>query len=175
MTHYDLCKLTAEWALKKSTIVLWEYQSYATDEFPDVLAFKNGYTTLFEIKMSKQDFDTDRDKKCRIEKKIKYIPGLYRKANQPLLLKWKKELQEFCQEAPHLGRKRYYVCPSGLIQPEEIESGWGLYWNKGNRFYLKKESKSFKCNIYDEIRILEHAFRKYYCGDGFNILVNSYK
>ena len=43
ITHFDLCKKTAEWQLPKSKIVLFEYQSYATDEFPDVLCFKDGY------------------------------------------------------------------------------------------------------------------------------------
>jgi hypothetical protein len=32
-----------------------------------------------------------------------------------------------------------------------------------------------KDNIYQEIAILSHAFRKYACGDAHNVLINRYK
>jgi len=59
ITHYDLCKKTAERFLKLSWVVLYEYQSYATNEFPDVITFKNGMTFLYEIKVNRQDFLND--------------------------------------------------------------------------------------------------------------------
>lgn len=177
MTHYELCKLAAEWQLKKSMVVLYEYQSYATGEFPDVLCFKNGYTRLYEIKVARQDFLKDSHKACRIKTRIKYFPqASWNKIGLLAGIDWKQYgLQEFYQEYPHLGRQRWYVCPSGLIAPEEIGNGWGLYWFKNGKFYEKKKSKSFKCNIYDELRILEHALRKYACEDNCNVLINKYR
>ena len=79
INHYELCKITAEWILKKSKVVLYEYQSFATGEFPDVLSFQNGFTKLFEIKMDKQDFKKDQAKDCRISYKIKYFPTYTKK------------------------------------------------------------------------------------------------
>lgn len=178
ISHYDLCKKTAEKFLRDSWIVLYEYQSYATDEFPDVLRFKNGCTWLYEIKVSKQDFKNDSKKECRREKRIKYNPMfIYNHRQQKIKgVNWKEiGMNEFISEAPHLGRRRYYVCPSGLIQPDEVENGWGLYWFTGKNFTLKKESGMFKANIYDEMKILEHAFRKYADGVTDNILVHKYK
>lgn len=179
ITHYELCKLTAEKFLRESKIVLYEYQSFATGEFPDVLRFKNGYSWLYEIKVSKEDFKKDGCKQCRIEKKIKYFPQLNRNNIKQVTgiswEKWKPEIKDLYVEYPHLGRERFYVCPTGLIQPEEIKNGFGLYWFDGSKFRKKKDSKKFKANIYEEMRILEHSFRKYACGDGDNILINRYK
>lgn len=177
ISHYNLCKLTAEKFIKESKIVVYEYQSFATGEFPDVLRFKGGYTFLYEIKVSKQDFLKDSAKECRIEKRIKYFPSFTRnRIGKINSIKWKEfGMEEFITQKPHLGRERFYVCPEGLILPEEISNGWGLYWYNGKTFRKKKDSKKFKANIYDEMRILEHAFRKYACGDGDNILINKYK
>lgn len=177
ISHYDLCKITAEKFLRESKIVLYEYQSFATGEFPDVLRFKGGYTWLYEIKISKQDFLKDEAKDCRIQTRIKYFPSFTRNRWDKINgIKWKEfGMEEFITQKPHLGRERFYVCPEKLIMPEEIKNGFGLYWYNGKTLRKKKDSKKFKANIYDEQRILEHAFRKYACGDGDNILVNKYK
>lgn len=178
ISHFDLCKLTAEKFLKQSKIILYEYQSVAVNEFPDVLRFKNGNTFLYEIKVTKQDFKKDAQKECRQEKKIKFFPE-YRWDKKNIVIKTKftqkYDIREFIIEKPHLGNERYYVCPSGLIQPDEIQNGWGLYWYNGKTLRMKKESKSFRANKHAELRILEHAFRKYYSGNGNNILVNGYE
>jgi len=177
ISHYDLCQATANRFIKESKIVLFEYQSFATDEYPDVLCFKNSITTLFEIKVNYQDFKKDSLKDCRAKYRLKYFPEIKKrnKFSDKIILHWRQHgLSEFIQQAPHLGRRRYYVCPEGLIQKDEIDNGWGLYWYDG-KFRKKKESSVFRPNMYEEMRILEHAFRKHACGDGTNILVNKYK
>jgi hypothetical protein len=83
-------------------------------------------------------------------------------------------LQEFIKQAPHLGRQRYYVCPKELIQPEEINNGWGLYWYNG-KFSKKKESKNFKHDMFAEMNIISHAFRKYGNGNSENIIIRKYE
>jgi len=87
---------------------------------------------------------------------------------------WKPQIEEFIKQQPHLGRKRYYVCPKNLIDPDEIKNGFGLYYFTGEKFYLKKKSKSFKCDIYSELKLLSHAFRKYAHEGEKNILINRY-
>lgn len=171
ISHYDLCKITAQRFLKESDIVLFEYQSFATGEFPDVLCFKNAFTKLFEIKVSRSDFLADAIKDSR--RKWKPKVGLYGNAGSLDLIAKAPEL--YYIEAPHLGLQRYYVCPSGIIKPDEVPDAWGLYWYSGGRFYQKKKSGKFRRNIHEEISILSHAFRKYHNGNGDNILVKDYK
>lgn len=65
ISHFDLCKKTAEWVAKKAKIAVYDYQSYATDEFPDCLSFDGSHSTLYEIKISRSDFLSDKKKDCR--------------------------------------------------------------------------------------------------------------
>jgi len=180
MNHYELSKKTAEWQLKKWHIVIYEYQhTTGGSEYPDVLCYKNGYTELFEIKVDRQDFKKDSGKECRNEYIIKYHPSYkYKRDKLHKILyesaQWKPTVKELIKEHPHLGRRRYYVCPKDLIKPEEIKNGFGLYYFTGKGFRKKKESKQFKSNIYEELSILSHAFRKHASGNGHNVLVNTY-
>ncbi len=179
MTHYELCKKTAEKFLKDSKIVLFEYQTVIMSEFPDVLCFKGwiggGGTTLYEIKVDHHDFKKDSNKECRIEYKVKYFPRIhqYEKKIRKFIF-GNPNLKELIIEKPHLGRFRYYVCPWGLINPDEVKNGWGLYYFKNNKFYKKKDSKTFKNNIYDEMNLIIHAFRKYSSESTPNVLINRY-
>lgn len=64
-SHNDLCAFTANHFIKSNKIVLYNYQSYASFEFPDVLAFGNNISTLYEIKTSHSDFLADSKKEVR--------------------------------------------------------------------------------------------------------------
>lgn len=163
MTHYELCKKTAERFIKKAHIALYEY-SGVTLEQPDVLLFNGHLSTIFEIKMSRSDFKADAKKDCRTKWKPK---GYWTWRKHPELEKFDMEYKQYRPEmyyieAPHLGLYRYYVCPSGLIKKEEIPEGWGLYWYKNGRYYKKKVSKKFKRNLFQENELLCHALRKVY-------------
>lgn len=182
ISHYDLCKLTAKRFLMESEIVLYEYQSWACGEFPDVLCFNGWVTKLFEIKIDYQDFKKDKLKDCRREIDIKCWPSFrfkyYGKQVKSIIFD-DSRMDELIKEAPHLGRQRYYVCPKDLIQPEET-GDWGLYWYYNNKFYKRKKSKQFKNAIHQEMNILSHAFRKY-ANNGYknisntdNILIKEY-
>jgi len=175
-THYGLCQYTAEKFHKsdKADVTLWEYQSYATYEFPDVILFRDSRTTLYEIKMTKADFKNDAKKECRSKYKVTHWTRINRHSEQlQKLIFGDPRMKEFIQEAPHLGTHRFYVCPWGLIQPEEV-GHWGLYWVKNGRFYRKKHSDVFRRNIYDEMSLLTHAMRKYAAGVHQNILIKPY-
>lgn len=168
ISHYDLCEKTAKRFLSKSDVVLFEYNSFASYEFPDVLCFSGGYTKLFEIKVDYQDFKKDDSKACRSKYKVAYAIQYYfggreayhRNEIKNIIIK-DPRLKEFVVQAPHLGRERFYVCPKDLIKPEEIKNGFGLYWFYKNKFYKKKESKIFRHNMKNENDILVHAFRKF--------------
>jgi hypothetical protein len=177
MTHFELCKVTAEWAVKKGAVAFYEYQSFATYEFPDCLVYDSyGQTTLFEIKVDRTDFLRDTKKECRIktvvkkkevyrwqmllnaekEHKILYHNGV--PFDNYVRDKFPKVLSAEEKEFPHLGKWRYYVCPEGLISPDEV-GAWGLYWYRGGKFYLKRESLVFKNNKLLESKLLIHALR----------------
>lgn len=165
MDHFDLCKITAKWILKKSDVCVFEYQSYQTSEFPDVLSWSGSTTLLFEIKINKQDFLKDFDKDSRQHLRDEQIKISGKKTHRwdSVLNKYVPSYctgrQIFIKQKPHLGRFRYYVCPAELIDPSEVKY-FGLYWYKKNRFYLKKKSEIFRNDIYSEQRILIHALRK---------------
>lgn len=78
-------------------------------EIPDALGFRSDKTILIECKASRADFLSDAKKT------------------------WRKFPKRF------LGHYRYYFCPHGLIQPEEVPDEWGLLWLKENKVYKKKE------------------------------------
>ena len=64
MTHFELCKKTAERFV--SSVALFEVSMTGIPEKPDVLDFNSsGRSTLFEIKMSRSDFLADRKKYSR--------------------------------------------------------------------------------------------------------------
>ena len=163
ITHMELCEKTAKRFIKENDVGVFEYQSYASSEFPDVLLFKDSRSTLFEIKVSRSDFLGDQKKECRIKWRPKGWLSYFKPTDKmkPAFVKWKTENPElYYIERPHLGIYRYYVCPYEMISPEEVPEGWGLYWYKGGRFYHKKSSKKFRRNLFKENAILTHAIRK---------------
>ncbi len=175
MTHRELCEITAKRFIKDAQIALFDYSSFSAGEFPDVLVFHGSKTTLYEIKVDRADFLADRKKESRIKYRVKYWPRIERYRDEIIRFVWgNPHLKEFVQECPHLGIQRFYVCPKGLIKPDEMPTGWGLYWYD-KRFYLKRKSKSFRRDIRSELSILSHAMRKYASGNGENILINTYE
>lgn len=50
--------------------------------------------------------------------------------------------------------KVYYLCPSGLIQPEEVGESVGLLWFNGSRLINKKKAPFHKVLISIKLRIL---------------------
>lgn len=224
MNHKELCLMAAKRFLKDGIIALYEYQSYATSEFPDVLIVGNGWTTLYEIKTSRSDFLADASKVARkkwrskgyveignykrvrecgnfcplpkhdiinlseckkcdyFDRKTKHYNKQYQEVEAVLctydggaIAKWIAENPElYYIEKPHLGDHRYFVCEGEIIKPDEVPEGWGLYWVKGGKFYLKRESNKWRPNVLEERNIVTHAFRRYASGDSTGILVNSY-
>lgn len=182
ISHYDLCLKTAEWSVKKSKITVYDYKSYATGEFPDCLSFNGSQSTLYEIKVGRGDFLSDRKKECRKEHKVKVRRGYYWESDyriSPPELNAKREehyssktITKSYTEYPHMGIRRYYVCPEGLIMPEEV-GNWGLIWFNG-KFSIKKKSEKFRRNLYEENALLVHALRKKLNGESVNVIAKGW-
>lgn len=176
MTHFDLCKATAERFMRDGWLALWEYQSFASWEFPDVLVFGSGKTTLYEIKISRADFLADAKKDARKKWKPK-VDMHYRKEwlGKKEVIEWVAKAPElYYIEHPHLGARRYFVCEAGLIKPEELPEGWGLYWFKDGRFFKKRDSGKFRPDVHAERDLVAHALRRFASGDSRGIMVNTY-
>ncbi|GHT87223.1 hypothetical protein FACS1894137_14120 [Spirochaetia bacterium] len=193
ITHSELCLKTAQRFAEK--VALYEYKSYVSQEEPDVLAYGFNGTTLFEIKMSLSDFNADKYKDCRVKYHVPHWAGqLYysTKIRSPTIDRMAAEQSEktggkkivfeciqgkpeaFLIEREHLGNRRYFVCPDKLIPVEKLPEGWGLYYYKNGKFYLKKGSKPFRSNLRKENHLLIHAMRRYGSGDSTGIIINTY-
>ena len=78
---------------------------------PDVIGFKSGCSYLIESKISRADYFADLKKDIR----------------------W--EGSSFA-----VGNFRYYLCPEGMVQPEEVPEKWGLmYINERGQITIVKE------------------------------------
>jgi hypothetical protein len=208
MTHSELCYAMATWSIAPPSaawLALWEYQSYASQEFPDVLTYHGTGTTLYEIKMSHSDFVADQGKKARaIRASCKYYGG-FRDDLQSILYHVRKGIKEgklppealgraqrqgvhlssfvncwiesdkTYQEAPHLGERRFYVCPKDIIAKDEVPEGWGLiYLDENNKFRQILPSGKWKANVKVERDIIAHALRKLGNGVTDGILIHKW-
>jgi DNA modification methylase len=62
-----------------------------------------------------------------------------------------------------MGYRRYYLCPWGLLKPEDLPPGWGLLWAKGSRVYVQLKAGAFEepaCNLRSEIAYLTSMLRR---------------
>lgn len=65
MTHFELCKITAQRFANDKTMALYEVTMLGIER-PDVLVFdSSAHTDLYEIKMSRSDFLADKYKLAR--------------------------------------------------------------------------------------------------------------
>jgi len=64
-----------------------------------------------------------------------------------------------------LGSLRYYICPAGMIQVDEVNEGWGLLYCHEHKITIEKESEYFDRSttrieeyqvLYSLIRILTY-------------------
>jgi hypothetical protein len=191
ITHKELCEKTAKRFMDK--IAIYDYQSAESLEQPDVLILSDE-TTLFEIKISYADFQADKYKEARKKYRLphwaRYLEWCF-ETKSPFLLKKaldtvgendRKARFKFVRGEPeielvereHLGNRRYFVCPDGIVPVEKIPEGWGLYYYKGGKFYLKRKSAYFRSDIKAEYRLALHALRRFASGDNTGILINTY-
>jgi len=99
-THKDLIPIAYKWALKRASCgVAFRELVTLSSECPDVLGVQGGANTvLIEVKVSRSDFLADRKKPFRIHPE------------------------------KGMGTYRFYMCPAGLIKPEDLPHNWGLIY-----------------------------------------------
>ncbi|MCK9549306.1 hypothetical protein [Aquamicrobium sp.] len=99
MTHNELCDIAEKWLRGHCKITAKEIVACtATRECADAIGFTSSHSILIECKTSRADFLAD------LKKPFRQSPEL------------------------GMGDYRLYLCPRGLIQPNELPPKWGLLW-----------------------------------------------
>ena len=97
MTHAQLVEKAVAWLRSYRCGVILSEQACVSGEMPDAIGWKRAsHSVLVECKTSRADFLADRDKPFRQKQEI------------------------------GLGCERFYLAPSGLLDPSELPPGWGL-------------------------------------------------
>lgn len=136
-THRELCYKAARYLKNKSLLpfhkcqyVFCELERYG--ESPDALGFASGSgTQLIEVKISRSDFLSDKNKRWRKKPEI------------------------------GLGSYRSYLCPEGLINEKDLPDNWGLLWvnENGDITEVVKAIKQ-PCNHNLELHVLMNIMRR---------------
>ena len=102
-------------------------------------------SVVIEVKTSHADFLADQKKYCR---------------------------SEHCAEQNHAaGMYRWYLCPEGVIRPEELPDKWGLlYWN-GKKVYPVIAPQKFENTQGADMEILTSILRR----EGFPAKIYNYR
>lgn len=101
MTHDDLVEIAENWLLKSKGcgFALTELRAMTNNgEVPDAIGWRSGITILVECKTNRADFHADKKK-------------IFRRRPQT-----------------GMGSFRFFICPAGIINPEDLPEKWGLVW-----------------------------------------------
>lgn len=125
-THKELVTIAYKWILTKGFCgaAFRELKTMTCNgECPDVIGFRSwGFSVLIECKASRSDFLCDKNKKFRKD------------------------------PSKGMGDYRFYLCPEGLIKPEDLPEKWGLIWVSPNgkaKCIVNPYCASVEGNIWD--------------------------
>jgi hypothetical protein len=100
-------------------------------ETPDIIGWSNGLSTLIECKATRSDFLVD--------------------AKKPVRRKPEKGM----------GQRRYYLCPAGIIDIDDLPNKWGLLWAEKGRITVKREARGHPDrSLIAELRFLNSMLRR---------------
>jgi len=97
--HTDLVKIAERWLVNsKGCGFAFADLRTINTETPDAIGFRSGMSILVETKASRADFHADKKKIFRRNPSV------------------------------GMGSFRYFLCPRGIIKPEDLPEKWGLLW-----------------------------------------------
>jgi hypothetical protein len=104
LTHAELVARAGAWLRAKGCKIVFTELVTLTRETPDAIGWRDsgGTSYLIECKTSRADFHADKHKPHRRAD----VEGIARA----------------------MGRFRYYLCPPGIIRPDDLPARWGLLW-----------------------------------------------
>jgi len=136
MTHRNLCVKAARYLRSKGIHPFHKGQYSVCElerigECPDAFAWGGNSTQLIEVKVSRSDFLSDK-------KKL-----------------WRQRPET------GLGRYRSYLCPDGLINPEELPQAWGLlYADEKGKITEVVKAEHQPSNQMEEINLITSILRR---------------
>lgn len=131
--HRELCLLGAKWLMRLpfSGVKYVSVELVTLGwELADVWGTTGFRSYLIEVKVSRSDFLRDAKKDVRINPK------------------------------EGAGNFRYYLCPVGMVSPEEVPDTWGLLYEKDGKITLAKEAIEQEANNRAENAILCSIMRR---------------
>jgi hypothetical protein len=119
------------WLSRRCSVVLSEFAATAA-EMPDVIGWGAGSSSvLIECKASRADFLRDAQKRPR----RKPCAGM--------------------------GQRRYYLCPSGVIEEKDLPPKWGLLWAAKGQITVRREARGYPDrNLLAEVGFLSTMLRR---------------
>jgi len=131
MRHSTLVAMGVRWLSRQRSVVLYEFAS-SGDENPDVIGWApEAGSVLIECKLIRSDFLKDAKKTVRRNPRA------------------------------GMGHRRYYLCPSDLIQVNDLPPKWGLLWAIGGQIIVKREARGHpERNLAAEVRFLSSMLRR---------------
>lgn len=101
-SHGDLVRLGSRWVKRQGfPVIATEIAAVGSREQPDIIGFRSTASVVVEVKVSRADFLADARKPER-------APG-----------------------GMGLGLYRFYLCPEGVLQAEDMPPRWGLRHARG--------------------------------------------
>jgi len=144
INHDTLVKKARSWLINHCGCVVTITELVAGREVADAIGFTHRATTLIECKINRSDFLADA-KKC-----FRRVPG------------------------SGMGERRYYLAERGLIEIDELPSGWGLLELCGMRIYETKKSDLHPTDHRSEMGLLISIIRRVGL-PGEGVTVNFYR
>lgn len=142
-THSELCDIAVKFLKRsgnglKCQIAVSEMQtSYYSGEQVDAFGYRciepHRGSYMIEVKVSRSDFLADGKKPHRMD------------------------------PAKGVGKYRAYMCPEGIIQPEEIPHGWDLFWVNDRGHVSIKKKDFIECpvrNIDGELYLMARLIQR---------------
>ncbi len=100
--HAELVNIGQRWLVKQGfSVVVTETNAVGCREIPDVIGFRSNCSAVIEAKATRRDFMRDSKKSARDKRSLA------------------------------LGNYRFFICPFGLIKPDELPDKWGLIYFDG--------------------------------------------
>jgi hypothetical protein len=131
MQHSTLVAMGVRWLGRRCSVVLYEF-AVAADESPDVIGWASGAgSVLIECKLNRSDFLRDAKKTVRKNPRA------------------------------GMGQRRYYLCPTDVIQVKELPPKWGLLWiTKGQVIVMREARGHAERNLVAEVQFLSSMLRR---------------
>jgi len=136
MTHRNLCFKASRYLKTKGIYPFHRCQYVFCElerigESPDAFGFSSGISQLIEVKVSRSDFLSDKNKPWRKRPEI------------------------------GIGRLRSYLCPTGIIREIDLPNNWGLLWiDYDGKISVIVEPKLQPSNQTEEICLLTSILRR---------------